>query len=243
MFFKKKIEINDNLIPNHVAFIMDGNGRWAKKRGLPRLMGHNAGTETIKKIVKASQNMGIGYITFYAFSTENWNRQNEEVTGLMKLLVKFVHSEIEEIHQNNIKVNVFGDIDGLPEYARVEVVGAIEKTKENDGMQFNLALNYGGRNEIIHAVKSMLTDYDEHKFGIDDVSESLFSNYLYTNGMPDPDLLIRTSGEQRLSNFLLRQLAYTEFIFEPLFCPDFNEEAYKKAIHLYQERNRRFGAL
>lgn len=243
MLFKKKIELKENLIPRHVAFIMDGNGRWAKKRGLPRLVGHNAGTETIKKIVKASQNMGIDYITFYAFSTENWNRPNEEVTGLMKLLVKFVHSEIEEIHQNNIKVNVFGDIEGLPEYARNEVVGAIEKTKENDGMQFNLALNYGGRNEIVHAVRAMLSDYATHKIKMDDVNESLFSSYLYTKGMPDPDLLIRTSGEQRLSNFLLWQLAYTEFIFEPHFWPDFNEEVYKKAIHLYQERNRRFGAL
>ncbi|MBE0450179.1 MAG: isoprenyl transferase [Clostridia bacterium] len=243
MFFKNKIEIKDDLVPKHVAFIMDGNGRWAKKRGLPRLVGHNAGTETIKKIVKSSRNLGIGYITFYAFSTENWKRPNDEVTGLMKLLVKFVHSEIEEIHQNNIRVNVFGDIEGLPEYARVEVIEAIEKTKYNDGMQFNLALNYGGRDEIIHAVRLMMADYADQKIQLDNVNESLFSEYLYTKGMPDPDLLIRTSGEQRLSNFLLWQLAYTEFIFEPLFWPDFNEEAYKKAIHLYQERNRRFGAL
>lgn len=238
-----KIEMKLDQMPKHVAFIMDGNGRWAKKRGLPRLAGHNAGTETLKNIVKISQKFGVSYVSFYAFSTENWKRPNDEVSGLMKLLVKYIRSEINEIHSNNIKINVLGDIKSLPEYARKEVTYALEKTQHNTGMNFNIALNYGGRDEILQAVKRISTAVFKGSLKVEDIDSDLFSTYLYTKGMPDPDLMIRTSGEQRLSNFLLWQLAYAEFIFESCYWPDFTEEIYINAIIAYQQRNRRFGSL
>lgn len=243
MFLKQTQGQRDDAMPIHVAFIMDGNGRWAKKRGLPRLAGHNSGTETLKKIVKASQKLGIAYISFYAFSTENWKRPTDEVSGLMKLLVKYIRSEIEDIHSNNIKINVLGNIQTLPEYARVEVVEAIEKTKNNTGMNFNIALNYGGRDEIVSAVKSVAKQVLDGEISVEQIDDTLFQNALYTAGMPDPDLMIRTSGEQRLSNFMLWQMAYTEFIFESCYWPDFSEEVYIAALDKYRKRNRRFGSL
>lgn len=244
MFFKKKTYALDlGAMPQHIAFIMDGNGRWAKRKGLPRLVGHNAGTETLKKIVKESKRLGISYITFYAFSTENWKRPSDEVNGLMNILVKFIQSEIQEIHSNHIKINILGDIDRLPAYAREQVDFAIDLTKDNIDMHFNIALNYGGRNEIVQAVKRIASDVQNQTIGLDQIDEKSFATYLYTNGMPDPDLLIRTSGEVRLSNFLLWQLAYSELTFVDVFWPDFDEMAYQKAISDYQNRNRRFGAI
>lgn len=243
LFKKRKIELNMNAIPAHVAFIMDGNGRWAKKRGMPRLVGHNAGTETLKRIVKESKRLGIKYVTFYAFSTENWKRPSEEVEGLMNILVKFIKSEIDEIHSNDIKVNILGEIERLPEYAKEQVRYALELTKDNQSMQFNIALNYGGRDEILHAVKGIAADVSKGLVTVEAIDESFFSQYLYTKDMPDPDLLIRTSGEVRLSNFLLWQLAYSEFAFESMYWPDFDEAALQKAIYDYQTRNRRFGAI
>ena len=244
MFFKKKTYALDlGAMPQHIAFIMDGNGRWAKRKGMPRLVGHNAGTETLKKIVKESKRLGIPYITFYAFSTENWKRPSDEVNGLMNILVKFIQSEIQEIHNNHIKITILGDIDRLPTYAREQVDFATQLTKDNSEMHFNIALNYGGRDEIIQAVKKIVGDVQNQKIDIDQIDEKSFQTYLYTNGMPDPDLLIRTSGEVRLSNFLLWQLAYSELTFVDVFWPDFDEMAYQKAISDYQNRNRRFGAI
>lgn len=244
MFFKKKTyELDLGAMPQHIAFIMDGNGRWAKRKGMPRLVGHNAGTETLKKIVKESKRLGIPYITFYAFSTENWKRPSDEVNGLMNILVKFIQSEIQEIHSNHIKINILGDIDRLPAYAREQVDFATQLTKDNTEMHFNIALNYGGRDEIIQAVKKIVTDVQNQKIDLEQIDENLFPAYLYTDGMPDPDLLIRTSGEVRLSNFLLWQLAYSELTFVDVFWPDFDEMAYQKAISDYQNRNRRFGAI
>lgn len=244
MLFKKRtMELDMNALPIHIAFIMDGNGRWAKKRGMPRLVGHNAGTETLKRIVKESRSLGIQYVTFYAFSTENWKRPSDEVDGLMNILVKFIKSEIDEIHKNDIKVNILGDIERLPDYAKEQVHYALELTKDNRSMQFNIALNYGGRDEIIQAVKRIAQDFKTGALTVDEIDENLFSEYLYTRDMPDPDLLIRTSGEVRLSNFLLWQLAYSEFTFETMYWPDFDEVAYRKAIYEFQTRNRRFGAV
>ncbi len=244
MFFKKRsYELDAHTMPKHIAFIMDGNGRWAKRKGLPRLVGHNAGTETLKKIVKESKRLGIEYITFYAFSTENWKRPSDEVNGLMNILVKFIQSEIQEIHSNHIKINILGDIEKLPLYAKEQVDFAIDLTKDNTEMHFNIALNYGGRDEIIQAVKRIVSDVENQTLRLEQIDENSFASYLYTNGMPDPDLLIRTSGEVRLSNFLLWQLAYSEMTFVDVFWPDFDEMAYQKAISDYQNRNRRFGAI
>lgn len=243
LFKKRNMELDLSLIPQHVAFIMDGNGRWAKRKGLPRLVGHNAGTETLKKIVKESKRLGIRYITFYAFSTENWKRPSDEVDGLMNILVKFIKSEIDEINENNIRINILGDIIKLPSYAKEQVEYALELTRNNTSMDFNIALNYGGRDEILRAVKTVVNDVEAGKIVVDDLNESLFSDYLYTHGMPDPDLLIRTSGELRLSNFMLWQLAYSEFTFEKVLWPDFDELSLQKAIYEYQKRNRRFGAV
>ncbi|GAU79841.1 isoprenyl transferase [Fusibacter sp. 3D3] len=245
MFFKKTKEMPielDNL-PKHVAFIMDGNGRWAKRRGLPRLMGHNAGTEMLKRIVIESKKLKIENITFYAFSTENWRRPEDEVNGLMDILVKFFRSEIDEIVENKVKINIFGDIDVLPKYAKTEVLRAIERTQHHTEMNFNIALNYGGRDEIIRAVKEIATEYKSEKIALDDIDESLFSDHLFSKGLPDPDLLIRTSGEQRLSNFMLWQVAYTEFVFDEHYWPDFDETLYRSALIKYQKRHRRFGAI
>ena len=243
LFRKRSVELDMTSMPEHIAFIMDGNGRWAKKRGMPRLVGHNAGTETLKKIVKESKRLGIKYVTFYAFSTENWKRPNEEVDGLMNILVKFIKSEIDEIHKNDIKVNILGDLERLPNYAKEQVNYALNLTQNNQSMQFNIALNYGGRDEILYAVKQIAYDVKVNALNIEDIDENIFSSYLYTKGMPDPDLLIRTSGEVRLSNFLLWQLAYSEFTFDSRYWPDFDEGAYQKAIYEYQNRNRRFGAI
>ncbi|NLZ48194.1 MAG: isoprenyl transferase [Clostridiales bacterium] len=246
LFRKNKKEkdnlLNDN-IPKHIAIIMDGNGRWAKARNLPRTMGHRAGVETIRRIVKECNRIGVKYLTLYAFSTENWKRPKDEVNALMKLLLEYLKQEVEELHKNNVVVNHIGDISKLPEACQEELIKAYEKTKNNTGVVLSLALNYGGRDEIIHAVKNMIGQYKEGKIDINDISEESFSNYLYTTGIPDPDLVIRPSGEKRISNFLLWQSAYSEFWYSSIYWPDFTEEDLHQAIKDYQNRDRRFGGV
>jgi len=234
---------NSEFMPTHVAFIMDGNGRWAKSRGKPRLFGHHAGTENVKNIVMESLKLGITYVTFYAFSTENWKRAEDEVMGLMKLMVKFINSEIQEINENNIKLNIFGDMDSLPKASKNALLSGVELTKNNTAMMFNLAINYGGRDEIIRAVKHIAIDVKNDRIDEKMIDEAVFETYLYSANMPDPDLMIRTSGEERISNFLLWQLAYSEFVFSKVYWPDFSVDEYHNALKIYQSRNRRFGRV
>ena len=238
--------IDQNRIPAHVAIILDGNGRLAKKKGLPRLAGHNAGMLAMKEIVKASSVLGVKYLTVYAFSTENWKRSKEEVGGIFKLLVKYVDSELSELHENNVKVKVLGDYSVIPKNAVERLEKSLETTANNTGLQFNIALNYGSRAEIVRAVRRIYEDI--RKGALDEeteITEELISRYLYTgdeNGnIPDPDLIIRTSGEERLSNFMLWQSAYSEFAFTDVFWPDFSPAEYERLIEAYQNRDRRFG--
>lgn len=238
--------IDQSSIPAHVAIIMDGNGRWAKKRGLPRLAGHNAGMLAMKEIVKASSVLGIKYLTVYAFSTENWKRSQEEVGGIFKLLVKYVDSELSELHENNVKVKVLGDYSVIPKIAIERLEKSLRTTAENTGLQFNIALNYGSRAEIVRAVNRIRQDMENGILDKDtEITEELISRYLYTgveNGnIPDPDLIIRTSGEERLSNFMLWQSAYSEFAFTDVYWPDFSPAEYERLIEVYQNRDRRFG--
>lgn len=238
--------IDQSRIPAHVAIIMDGNGRWAKKRGLPRLAGHNAGMLAMKEIVKASSVLGIKYLTVYAFSTENWKRSQEEVGGIFKLLVKYVDSELSELHENNVKVKVLGDYSVIPKIAIERLEKSLRTTAENTGLQFNIALNYGSRAEIVRAVNRIRQDMESGILDKDtEITEELISRYLYTgveNGnIPDPDLIIRTSGEERLSNFMLWQSAYSEFAFTDVYWPDFSPAEYERLIEAYQNRDRRFG--
>ena len=248
-FFKKdKSAINDidldmSRIPEHIAIIMDGNGRWAKERNLPRALGHRAGVEAIRRIVKACNNLGVKYLTLYAFSTENWNRPLEEVNSLMKLLVEYLKSEFQELNDNDVVINSIGNISKLPQVCREELNSAYEKTRNNKGLILNLALNYGGRNEIIDAVKDISLDLMNKKITKDEITEELFSKYMYTKQMPYPDLIIRPSGELRLSNFLLWQSAYSELWFSDINWPDFQEKELKLAILDYQKRDRRFGKV
>ncbi|MGB3367047.1 MAG: isoprenyl transferase [Acidaminobacteraceae bacterium] len=240
---KIKLDLSTEKLPKHVAFIMDGNGRWATKRFLPRLAGHNAGVEQLRGIIRYSSDIGITHVTFYAFSTENWNRPKSEVSGLMNLLVSFLKREIEQLHTNNVKIVILGDTSELPEKPRVEVLKAVEKTSQNTGLTCAIALNYGSRDEILRATKEVVKAALNGDIDFEDIDLGLFESKLYTSGMPDPDLMIRTSGELRLSNYLLWQLAYTEFYFTDVFWPDFNKEEYKKALTEYQGRKRRYGKL
>ena len=245
--FKSKkeevIEIDMDNIPKHIAIIMDGNGRWAKAKKLPRTMGHRAGMKTIKTIVRECGNLGVKYITLYAFSTENWKRPSEEVGALMDLIVEFVEKELDELHENDIKLNSIGDISKLPEKSRKSIEAAKEKTKNNKSLTLNIALNYGGRDEIVKGVKEIATLVSEGKLKIEDIDEKEISNHLYTKGMPDPDMIIRPSGELRLSNYLLWQSAYSEFWFSNINWPDFTENDLRKAISDYQKRDRRYGGV
>ena len=237
------IDIDMSRIPKHIAIIMDGNGRWAKERNLPRALGHRAGVETIRRIVKECNNLGVKYLTLYAFSTENWNRPLEEVNSLMKLLVEYLKNEFEELNSNDVVINSIGNISKLPRICREELSNAYEKTKNNKGLILNLALNYGGRHEIIDAVKEISLDLTNKKISKDEITEELFSKYMYTKEMPDPDLIIRPSGELRLSNFLLWQSAYSELWFSDVNWPDFQGKQLKLAISDYQKRDRRFGKV
>lgn len=246
--FKKKqiIELNDldmNNIPKHIAIIMDGNGRWAKKRSLPRSLGHKAGVETIREIVKTSSKIGIKYLTLYAFSTENWKRPKDEVSALMKLLVDYLKKEVSELDKNNVIINFIGDISMLPNVCQEELIKAKEQTRNNTGLCLNLALNYGGRNEIISAVKSIVKDAKNGLLSENDIDESTIESRLYTTCMDDPDIIIRPSGEYRLSNFLLWQSAYSEFWFSDIFWPDFTSNDLYHAIYDFQKRDRRYGGI
>lgn len=233
-------------IPAHIAIIMDGNGRWAKAKGVPRVAGHNAGMQAMKEIVKVSSQLGVKHLTVYAFSTENWKRSAEEVGGIFKLVVKYVNSELAELHKNNVRVRILGDYTQVPKPAVESLEKSLETTKNNTGLQFNIALNYGSRAEIVRAVNLIERDKKAGVINPDmEITEELISRYLYTgteNGdIPDPDLIIRTSGEERLSNFMLWQSAYSEFGFTDVLWPDFTPAEYERMIEAYQNRERRFG--
>ena len=239
------MSLKDQLIkeklPNHVGIIMDGNGRWAKQRGNVRVFGHQHGVTAVREVTEAAAEIGIKYLTLYAFSTENWRREKKEIDYLMNLLVEFVFKELENLHKNDVKITMMGNMEDLPSKTRKEVERAIELTKNNKTLHLNIALSYGSRNEIVNAVKNIIKDYENNKIDIEEINEESFKKYLFTNDMPDPDLLIRTSGELRLSNFLLYQLAYTEFYFTEVLWPDFNKNELIKAIENYQQRKRRYG--
>ncbi len=232
-------QIDQQRLPVHVAVIMDGNGRWAKKRGLPRSAGHRAGVERVRTIIRMSSDIGIRYLTLFAFSTENWKRPSDEVSTLMSLLVEYLVKELPELHEKNVRIRTLGDIGALPEKVKAEISRAVEKTSGNTGLTVNMAINYGARQELVEAVRQALKD------GIkpEDVNEEWISSVLYTAGEPDPDLLIRTSGEARISNFLLYQLAYAELYFTGTYWPDFDETAYAAALADFAGRDRRFGGL
>lgn len=237
------IVLDKNNIPKHIAIIMDGNGRWAKKRKLPRTMGHKAGVETIRKIVREAQNLGVEYLTLYAFSTENWKRPQDEVSSLMKLLIQYLRSELEELNINRVSIRISGDTTKLPKEAQKEIEDAVIKTENNNKLVLNIAFNYGGRDEIIRAIKLIGKDLLDSKFEVETIDEKVFESYLYTANMPDPDLIIRPSGEKRISNFLLWQCAYSEFWYSNVFWPDFTEKNLHEAIIEYQNRDRRFGGI
>lgn len=238
-----KGEIDKNRLPKHVAIIMDGNGRWAARRALPRFFGHKAGMETLREVLRTCSDMGIKILTVYAFSTENWKRPTDEVSYLMNLLIEYMRKEIGELNRNNVKVKILGDISALPENTREEIEKAISLTHNNTGIQFNIALNYGGRAELLSACKRIAEETKQGKLNVDDIDEDLISSYLFTAGDYEPDLIIRTSGEKRLSNFLLWQSAYSELVFADVMWPDFNKEQLEAAIREYQSRDRRFGVL
>ena len=226
-------------IPEHIAIIMDGNGRWAKARGLPRLAGHKAGTENLRRIIRGCVEFGIKYLTIYAFSTENWGRPADEVAGLMHIVEEVIDKELGELHKEGVQLRHMGHLDKLDPSLQKKVLSAVEMTRENDRLILNIAFNYGGRDEILCAVKGIIED------GItsEQITPELFSNYLFTKDTPDPDLIIRTSGEMRISNFLIWQSAYSEWYFTPTFWPDFDREELRKALVVFSQRDRRFGKV
>lgn len=230
-------------IPKHIAIVMDGNGRWAKEKMLPRTVGHRNGVNSVDKVVEACKELGVEYLSIYAFSTENWKRPQEEVSTLMQLIVEFAHSKLRKICSNNVRVMILGDLAGLPDYARNALTDLMEITKDNSGLTLNLCINYGSRWEIVDAVKKISAAVKNDEIAVDDIDEQVFADYLTTKDMPEPELMIRTSGEQRLSNFLLWQLAYAEFYFTDIYWPDFREAELIKAICWYQRRDRRFGGV
>ncbi|NLI93277.1 MAG: isoprenyl transferase [Peptococcaceae bacterium] len=232
-----------NRIPTHIAIIMDGNGRWAALRGMPRAVGHRAGVEALREIVRTCDALGVKYLTVYAFSTENWKRPQSEIGILMSLLKEYVRKELGDLHANHVQIRVLGNIEQLPPDVREAILLACEKTKDNTGLIFNLAVNYGGRAELLHAVKSIVKDVQAGKLDEEKINEESFENYLYTGGCPEPDLLIRTSGEMRISNFLLWQVAYSEFVVVNECWPDFNEKSLIEAVRIFQNRDRRFGGI
>ena len=230
-------------IPNHVAIILDGNGRWARSKGMPRTYGHTTGAKNVEKIAEAAGNMGIRYLTLYAFSTENWNRPAEEVKALMNLLDNYLKNCIQTAKKNNMAVRVLGDISRLDERMQEKIRQLEESSAQYDGLHLQIAINYGSRDEIVRATRRLGQDVEEGKLSPDQISEETFSSYLDTAGLPDPDLLIRTSGEERLSNFLLWQLAYAEFYFTDVPWPDFHEEDLRRAVEAYNQRDRRYGKI
>lgn len=241
MNYKDKLD-NDN-IPEHVAIIMDGNGRWAKEKGQMRLVGHATGVESVREALTAASEINVRYLTLYAFSTENWNRPKEEVDGLMDLLVNTIANEIESLNNNDVRLLTIGDTNDLPDSCRNELLNAIKRTEGNKGTVLILALNYSAKLEIRQAIKGIAQKYKNGEIELDDISDDLIHQHLYTAGIPDPELMIRTSGEIRISNFLLWQLAYSELHFTPVFWPDFKKEDFYRAIYEFQTRERRFGLI
>ena len=235
--------IDKNNIPRHVAIIMDGNGRWAKERALPRSAGHRAGIDRVKEVIKAASELGIKVVTLFAFSAENWARPQKEVNLLMRALNNFLERQINELDKNNIRLIVTGRDRPIPQYLLTKIKKAQEKTKDNTGLVFVLALNYGSRQEIVDAVKKFTNAVIKGEADLEGLDTENFSSYLYTAGLPDPDLLIRTGGEMRISNFLLWQISYAELYFPEKYWPDFGKEGLKKAIEIYQKRERRFGKV
>lgn len=229
-------------MPNHIAIIMDGNRRWAKERMLPIKVGHKEGANTIEKIVRYANKLGIKHVTAYAFSTENWKRSEEEVSALMSLLKQYLDDFSKKADTENFKIRVLGDISVLRKDLQDSIYEAIERTKNNTGVSFNIALNYGGRDEIVKATKAIAEKVKHGEIDLDEINENTLSNHMYTYDIPDPDLLIRTSGELRLSGFLIWQMAYTEFVFVDKYWPDFNEQDLDEAIEVYKKRVRKFGA-
>lgn len=239
--FKENIDINN--LPRHVAVIMDGNGRWAKRKGAARIFGHRNAIQAVKDVTEGCGELGIKYLTLYAFSTENWGRPKEEVDGLMELLVNTLKKEINSLHENQVRLKTIGDIGHLPQACQDNLTDAIEATKNNNGLTLILALSYSGRWEILEATKLIGKEIKEGKMQLEDINEAVFSKYLKTSGIPDPELLIRTSGEMRISNFLLWQIAYTELVVTETLWPDFRREHLYEAICAYQSRDRRFGKV
>ncbi|WP_340200269.1 isoprenyl transferase [Ascidiimonas sp. W6] len=233
--------INKNNLPGHIAIIMDGNGRWAKLKGKLRVFGHENGSKSVKQVVEACAELGVKHLTLYAFSTENWNRPKLEVQTLMKLLVTSLRKELESLTKNNIKLTSIGNIETLPKTARKELLDVIKRTQDNDHMTLTLALSYGSREEIKNAVKSLCSKVKNNIISVESIDESIINAHLYTHDLPDVDLLIRTSGEHRISNFLLWQIAYAELYFTDVLWPDFTKENLYEAILNYQNRERRFG--
>ncbi len=236
---KAKLDLQQ--LPHHIAIIMDGNGRWAKEKGQDRLFGHYHGVESVRDIVESCAELGIGYLTLYAFSTENWDRPAYEVTGLMELLVDTIRKEVETLNKNNIRLHVIGDMEMLPAFARNEMQEAIELTAKNDGLNLIMALSYSSRWELMNAVKSIAAEAKEGQLDLENINQDTLSQYLSTRSFPDPALMIRTGGEYRISNFLLYQLAYSELYFTAVRWPDFRKENLYEAIFDFQQRERRFG--
>jgi len=233
--------IDKERLPKHIAIIMDGNGRWAKKRNLERIVGHQKGIESVREIVQFCREVGIKVLTLYAFSVENWRRPKKEIQALMNLLKKYLRIELDELQKNDIRLMTIGNINDLPPSVSKLLKEVMEKTKKCDGMILNLALSYGGRDEIIQAIQKLVKDIKSGNLKEEEITEVSFSRYLFTNGLPDPDLLIRTSGEKRLSNFLLWQMAYTEIYVTEILWPDFKRDDMIRALIDYQNRERRFG--
>jgi undecaprenyl diphosphate synthase len=230
-------------LPNHVGIIMDGNGRWAKMQNKPRLYGHKAGVETIREIVKISSRLGIKALTLYAFSTENWKRPHTEVAGLMGIFSRYLKKEVSELNDNNVKLRIVGDIAPLSQKLKEQIAESEKLTKKNTGLVLNIAVNYGGRSEVLNAVREIAEMVKQGRIHPGDISESTIEENLHTYGLPDPDLVIRTSGEMRLSNFLIWQCAYSELWFTPVLWPDFTEEIFLSALEEFQNRKRRFGGV
>ncbi len=230
-------------LPHHVGIIMDGNGRWANKRGLPRIFGHTKGVDSVRLIVKLAQETGLRYLTLYAFSYENWRRPDEEVSGLLGLIRKHLAQELDELHKNEVCVRIIGERDKLPKDIQKLIQTAEEKTAENTKLTLVIALSYSSRQEIISAAKKLIAQVEKEKMNLEDINEETFSQHLHTHGIPDPDLIIRTSGEKRLSNFLLWQSAYSELYFSPLHWPEFSREEFIRALDFYGSRQRRYGRV
>ena len=240
---ERNSKIDFKKMPRHIAIVMDGNGRWAQQRSLPRLSGHNAGMKALKSIVKAASKLGLQHLTVYAFSTENWKRPEDEILGIFKILIFYIEKELRELHENNVRVAIIGDYKKLPEEAVSKLETSLLTTKDNTGLQLNIALNYGSRLEIMKSIRELAVMSKNGEIDPETLDEEAFTAHLYTKTIPDPDLIIRTGGELRLSNFLLWQAAYSELWFTDLYWPDFKKKNLEEAIIDYQSRKRRFGGV